>query len=286
MPESVQPIVELVSPPAAHHPAGAGKTALLYLIIARAILPSNISQATSSIGQNAAIMLFDPLNHFSVPRLTEVMLAFLLLRIRTANQEMDETTIVTLKTTIKRSLIHVHLFRSQSWSAMLATLRSLPRYLLDANRHMSMHRRVHSIIVEDIDTFTGSIRSSSSDAPVHTNPLITASAQLTAQLNKLSNLFSCATILTSQSTTPSAYRTAIPTSWPPGSAVVRLAVRRVEVVHFAPAISVEEAERERQQRWEVVSRAQFESWKVGASMKDGNGFVFRVGKGVEIETAK
>lgn len=53
------------------------------------------------------------------------------------------------------------------------------------------------------------------------------------------------------------------------------------MVKFAPAISVEEAEAERAQRWEVVKKGRFECWKVG---RDAEGFVFRVGeRGVEVE---
>lgn len=67
-------------------------------------------------------------------------------------------------------------------------------------------------------------------------------------------------------------------------AVTRLAVRRVGVVKFKPQVSVEEAEAERAQRWDVVRRGRFECWKVGVGSKDGEGFVFRVGeKGVDVE---
>jgi hypothetical protein len=59
----------------------------------------------------------------------------------------------------------------------------------------------------------------------------------------------------------------------------------VEVLKFAPAISIEEAEAERQQRWDVVIRARFECWKVGPGVREGEGFVFRVGeRGVEVES--
>ena len=75
----------------------------------------------------------------------------------------------------------------------------------------------------------------------------------------------------------------MPTPWPQGSPVTRLAVRRVDVVKFAPGISVEDAEKERVQRWEVVSRGRFECWRVGVGARDGEGFVFRVGKGIEME---
>lgn len=70
-------------------------------------------------------------------------------------------------------------------------------------------------------------------------------------------------------------------------AVTRLTVRRVEVLKFAPALSVEEAEAERAQRWGVVQKERFECSKVGVGVRDGEGFVFRVGeRGVEIERAE
>jgi hypothetical protein len=67
-------------------------------------------------------------------------------------------------------------------------------------------------------------------------------------------------------------------------AVTRLAVRRVEVLRFAPALSVEEAEVERAQRWDVVRKGHFECWKVGVGAREGDRFVFRVDDaGVEVE---
>jgi hypothetical protein len=63
-----------------------------------------------------------------------------------------------------------------------------------------------------------------------------------------------------------------------------LAVRRIEVLKFPPVMSMREAEGERQQRWDVVQRARFEAWRVGVGVRDGEGFVFRIGeRGVEIE---
>lgn len=58
----------------------------------------------------------------------------------------------------------------------------------------------------------------------------------------------------------------------------QLAVRRVGVVKFKPQVSIEEAEAERSQRWEVVGRGRFECWKAGIGGKNGEGFVFRVGE--------
>lgn len=68
--------------------------------------------------------------------------------------------------------------------------------------------------------------------------------------------------------------------------MTRLAVRKLQVLKFAPEMSVSQAEAEKEQRWEVASRGRFECWKVGAGARDGEGegFVFRVGTyGVDVE---
>ncbi|KAG9190799.1 hypothetical protein G6011_08887 [Alternaria panax] len=278
------PILEIISPPPTHHPFGAGKTSLLYLIVAHAILPPAFSSIFLG-GQEAAIVLFDPLNHFSVPRLAEIMLSLLCSRLASTDQVVDEPLKAEMKCMIKTALQHLHIFHPQSWSALLATIDSLPDYLFDQTTpHKSMHRRVQSIVLEDIDTFAWSIRgTNTSSVSTSSNALATASAQLTTRLTKLTKLFSCSMVLTSQSTTPSSYRPALPTSWPQGTLVTRLAVRRVDVSKFSSAISIEEAEKEKLQRWEVVSRGRFECWKVGVGVKDGEDFAFRVGKGIEME---
>lgn len=279
------PILELVSSPPAHHPTGSGKTSLLYLLIAKAILPVAISPSIPVMGKEAAVILFDPVSHFSIPRLVSVMLSLLESKLSAANIEIDEPAQVQLKSMVKRSLVHLHIFRPKSWPSLLSTLCSMPDYLFDRTRHKSVYRRVHSLILEDMDTFVWSIRGSASAVlnAKSSDVVSTASTQLIAQIQSLSTLLSCATILTSCSALPSALRPALPLSWPQGSSVTRLALRRLEVIRFAPTISVDEAEAERQQRWEVVGRGRFECCKVGIGVKDDEGFMFRVGNGVEIE---
>ena len=278
------PILELISPPAPHHVSGAGKTSLLYLIIARAILPSHFAPSVPLNGQGAAVVLFDPLNHFSVVRLVEVMVHTLRLRLQAAGQKINEETVSAIHVLVADSISHVHVFRPQSWSSLLATLRSLPDYLFDGEKHKSMHRSIHSIILDDIDAFVWSIRNSKSSAASTANPLSTASGQLTTALQKLSSTLSCALILTSSSISPTAFRPPLPASWSQGVQVTRFAVRRIDVVKFAPAISAEQADAERRQRWEVVNKGRFECWKIGAGTRESSGFVFRIGDwGVEVE---
>ncbi|KAH8701302.1 hypothetical protein GQ44DRAFT_632126 [Phaeosphaeriaceae sp. PMI808] len=151
------PTIELVSPPSTHHFSGTGKTSLLYLIIAHAILPPSFSNIPLA-GQNAAVILLDPLQHFSVSRLATTMLNHIITALNKANEPLDTPTKANLKTTISQSLLHLHIFRPQSWPSLIATLTSLPTYLFDATKHKSTHRRIHSIVLDDIDFFTSSIR--------------------------------------------------------------------------------------------------------------------------------
>ncbi|EAT80718.2 hypothetical protein SNOG_11674 [Parastagonospora nodorum SN15] len=165
-PSSTSPILELVSPPPTHHPSGAGKTSLLYLIIAHAILPTTFSSTPLS-GQNAAVILFDPLHHFSVPRLAKVIFTIISTTLHSAAKEIEPLK-PAIKTLIATSLLHVHIFRPQSWSATLSTLKSMPDYLFDEERHKSKHRRIHSIVLEDVDAFCFDALDICFDAAAHT----------------------------------------------------------------------------------------------------------------------
>lgn len=276
-------VLELVSPPATHHASSAGKSSLVYLIITHAVLPPVFSGIPLD-GHAAAVVLIDPLRHFSAARLAQVMLQHIAAAFKQHGKKNLFTTADTKRevlTLIKRSLTHLHILHPPTWDALLANLRSLPDYLFDTQRHQSMHRRIHSIIIEDLSIFAFPLRSAHTGA---SNPLTTASARLTSALSRLATQLSCAVVVTGVSATPTAYRPPLPTSWPQALSVTRLAVRRVEVRRFAPGVSVEEAEAGREQRWEVVSRGRFVcSRVVGGGRMEGEEFVFRVGDGVEVE---
>jgi hypothetical protein len=276
-------VLELVSPPLTHHPSGAGKTSLLYLIIAQAILPATFSSITDLGGRDAAIILFDPLHHFSVPRLASVLLSLITRKLPHPHDQLEESSKPNLLSLVQKSLDHVHIFRPQSWSSLLATLHWLPDYLFNASSHKSTHRRIHSLILKDTDAFLPSLRNTHPSPSTTVNPLSIASKSLTSSLQALQTLLSCSIILSSPSLLPTVFRPAIPVAWPQGMSVTRLAVRRVDVLKFAPEMGVEQAEAEKEQRWEVVRRGRFECWKVGG-VKEEEGFVFRVGRdGVEVE---
>ncbi|KAJ4304814.1 hypothetical protein N0V90_000342 [Kalmusia sp. IMI 367209] len=281
--KTIRPVLELVSPSPAYHPSPAGKTSLIHLIITHAILPASLSTIPLS-GLDAAVILFDPLHHFSTAFLATTLFSHTISRFQEGEKDIhDEATKKEIHQCIKRSLSHVHIFRPSSWDSLLSTLRQLPDYLFSPHRHTSTHRAIHSIILEDIDAFVPAIRGTSSFSNPQANPLSTASSQLTLQLENLATLLSCAVVSTSRSTSSTSFRAALPLSWPPRMQLTRLAVRRMETVKFAPGISVEEAEQERAQRWGVVSRGRFEAWKVGQGPRESEAFVFTVGRSVQIE---
>lgn len=289
--KEVLPIVELISPPSTYHSSGAGKTALLYLLTTIAILPAILS-SVPLLGHDAAVIIFDPLSHFSVARLAEVMISHITSYLSSLKpKEEIELLKEEIVSVVKRALVHVHIFRPQSWESLVETLKGLETYLFDSSRHKSTNLRIQSIILENINVFEYNIRSSASTAATSSNaaastakanPLTTASQTLTSLLLPLQSLLSCSLILTLHSITPNSLRPSIPSIWPAGVRVTRLAVKKVEVIKFIDGMSMEEAEIERAKRWEVVRRGRFECWKVGGE-NEGKGFVFRVGRGVEIE---
>lgn len=223
------------------------------------------------------------------------MISFIHQRVKEAGKQDEELEGLRedIASMVKRALMHVHIFRPQSWDSLLATLQSLPEYLFSPAQHKSINRRIHSLVLEDVDAFVYQIRSTfattMTNADKHANPLAAASSELGSHLTQFSTLFSSAIILTSHSTSPSVFRPPLPTSWPQNTPVTRLAVKRAEVLPFAPGISIEEAEVERAQRWEVVQRGKTECGRVGTGVSGGGGhkewegFVFRVREGIQIE---
>ncbi|KAL1997692.1 hypothetical protein VTN02DRAFT_1048 [Thermoascus thermophilus] len=120
------PVVEIASASSA-----AGKTQLLYYLTAVAVLPARFG------GREAAVVFLDTDGRFDAARLRDVAASILRQRL-----DDDDSTAVdippdVLQAEIRTALDHVHLFRPQSSSSLLATLRSLDAYLLDLAAHRS-----------------------------------------------------------------------------------------------------------------------------------------------------
>ncbi|KAF2635738.1 hypothetical protein P280DRAFT_534726 [Massarina eburnea CBS 473.64] len=282
-PKPPRTILELISPPYTHHPSPSGKSSLIYLIITLATLPPTLLNIPLN-GKNAAIILLDPLSHFNAPRLAEIMLHHLTTVLTTAGQDIrSPPTKNAVQSCIHNALLHVHVFRPTTWSALLHTLQTLPTYLFDGQRHVSMGRCVGGVVVEHVDALALT-------SPITTTSLQTTNPLTTHLTSLLTSLPTSPIIITSYSTSPTtttttSFRPTLPTSSPhsPQINVTRLAIRSVRVLPFAPCLSVDEAEADRAQRWDVVGRRRFEVWRVGAGGVGTEGFVFRVGRGVVVE---
>lgn len=151
-----------------------------------------------------------------------------------------------------------------------------------------MQRQIHALVLEDVDASLPGLRAGFADGSASGSgyeKVAAASAQLGSLLAQLGIVLDCAVVTTARSATPNAFRPGFALRWPVATTrLTRLAVRRVEVVPFAPGMSVEEAEREREQRGEVVRRGRVEVWRVGgAGQGETGGCVVRVGRGVHIE---
>ncbi|KAF2450052.1 hypothetical protein P171DRAFT_335375, partial [Karstenula rhodostoma CBS 690.94] len=147
------PVIELVSPPHAYNPSPAGKTALLHLLITHAILPSTLSTVLLS-GLTSAIILFDPLHHFSISFLATTLLSHIISCFTAAGKDATtDTAKKEITLCVKQALNHVHIFRPASWHSLLATLRGMESYLFDATQHSSTHRPIHALILDDVDAF-------------------------------------------------------------------------------------------------------------------------------------
>lgn len=118
------PIVELCS-----EESGTGKTQLLYLITAIAILPD--THADNDLGgRNCAIVILDTEGRFDIQRLAEVMKGYILSQLISCT-DIDEV--------IHRSLQHAHVYQPQNLTSLIAILSSLQSHLFAETERVRMH---------------------------------------------------------------------------------------------------------------------------------------------------
>lgn len=293
------PVVELSS-----SLSGAGKTQLLYYMTARAILPRTYG-GISIGGLEAAVVWMDADDRFDVYRLRNVARELL----RQARESVDEEMVdkdtelfshAQLTELLTLSLQHVHVFRPQSSSALLATLCTLDKYLYDLSRHHSASRPLHMLVIDSVTAFlwqdklrdevarTEEIGRSRAEidqqrALKRTFHLSDLYTELVHELKRLQSRFGCAIVYT---TTVSSGRPPVSNtsgqSGPPGPydrppsqtpslrpalpapwgtfPVLRLVVRRDTVRPFPPAMSAHDARRDASMRQSVVHQGKFSAW--------------------------
>lgn len=266
------PIVEITSPSSA-----GGKTSLLYLLIAKAILPRSHSGIKLD-GKASTVIYLDTDGRFSVSRLRQTISS--LVR-QAANVQSKNPNDSEIDSCALDCLYHVHVMQPQSSASLLATLKSLPSYLLTSKTHFSSTRHVHSIMIDSASAFYWQDRMDEelarfepTDGPQQAPTAVPRiSTAIIHALRDLQRLFSCAIIYTTWGLTPvrpphgqqqhysgpASFRPHLPNPWP-SFPTLRLVVDREAVPKYGPHMSVDQARRDAPKRQEAVDKGQFVGW--------------------------
>ncbi|KAF7715319.1 Uncharacterized protein PECH_007269 [Penicillium ucsense] len=280
------PVVEISS-----SLSGAGKTQLLYHMVAKAILPRRFLNVAVG-GLETAVVWIDTDDRLDVYRLQQVARAILHDAWKDVKTENETENLGHLSDSQ-----HVHVFRPQSSAALLATLAQLDHYLYDLSRHYSASRRLHTVIIDSATAFlwqdklrdeiarTDEIGQSRMEIEgrrqlkqsFHLSDLY---ADIVSELKRLQDLFRCAVVYTT--TVSSGGSSASTNSGPPGLydrpptstpslrpalpapwglfPTLRLVVHRDTVRPFRPAMSAHDARKDASMRQGIVQQGKFSAW--------------------------
>lgn len=195
--------------------SGAGKTHLLYHLIAGTILP------LSHGGQQACAVLLDLDGNFSVLRLAQQMLfevADFRRRHREQQQqvpepEQEEPSEATAShetsdyETIRTAMHHLHILHPQSLPATISQLRGLSSYLMSPSAHPSFERTVGLLALDSVSAFYWQTRAEAEDAALLAattkTTTVTASStpgygELAAAIRDVQEEFRCPVVVTSR----------------------------------------------------------------------------------------
>ena len=257
------------------------------------------------------MVLLDLSGRFSVLRLQHLMHIHIASLCSTSSFALPEQEISSL---VSDSFSHLHIFRPQSSSSFLATLTSLPSFLLSQpSTHLSANRPLGLLAINDLSAFLWQDRleaDEETDLPVsnHTEKanntlFLERYRSVISSLRHIQHLFSCTIVATNWGLAPvtlvaghPALRPHLPSVWN-NFCTVKVVVERNRVSKFGPGLSAEEAKREGVQRWEAVEKSGFcgwinwwgtEGWREEVregvrGLKGGGGFSFRVtGDGIMV----
>ncbi|KAL4809901.1 hypothetical protein BDV18DRAFT_156277 [Aspergillus unguis] len=279
------PVLEISSTSSA-----AGKSQILHYLVAIAVLPAEFN-GVSLGGLGSAAVFIDNDGRFDAERLRTVARRI----VHDKLQEEARTLHDPIEAMLFECLQHVHVFRPQSSSALLATLQSLDTYLLNLTRHVSTHRPLQAIFIDSATAFfwqdklqdeiarTEDIGRSAAEIEherrqkksFHLSDLY---ADLVASLKQLQHIFDCAVVYTATSfhgrasqgpimpygsynpldfaVKGPAFRSPLPPPWGLFP-TLRLVLQREVIRPFPPGITVPEAQRDAPMRQEVVMRGEF-----------------------------
>ncbi|KAF2675013.1 hypothetical protein BT63DRAFT_449996 [Microthyrium microscopicum] len=192
-----------------------GKSTLLYLIIAIGVLPRQHEDIEIG-GKEGLVVVIDNDNKFDVLVLQNNMKSYI--KRAAAQQAASEdnkekrpeiTTHTTLDDEVLNAitmvaLSHVHIFRPASQQSLLATLDTLPTYLL-GNKHRSSSRHLSSIVIDSASAFYWQLRGTQEDRKAEAldgnkedtaKSMSSSYARLIKSLQSLSRRFECPVIAT------------------------------------------------------------------------------------------
>jgi hypothetical protein len=274
--------------------SASGKSQLLYYLTALAILPRQYGDI-QICGHEAAVAFIDTDDRFDADRLRTVARGVVLQRRAqlgpNVDTQLEDTQVHDLETLLVSSLQHVHVFRPQSSSALLATIRTLDSYLFDLSRHRSASRPLHMVAIDSATAFlwqdrlrdevarTEEIgrpradieRDREQKQSFHLTDLYN---EVVTELKHLQSQFQCAIVYTTtasggrasgpghydqpQARVPS-LRPALPPPWGTFPSL-RLIVHRSSVRSFPPSMAAHVAIKDAPSRQSVVQQGKISAW--------------------------
>lgn len=286
--------------------SAAGKTQLLYYLTVLAVLPQRYGDISIG-GQEAAVVYIDADDRFDAGRLRTVMRSMVQqerMSVSKDNTEQHDAARFLsnddLETLVTSSLRHVHVFRPQSSSALLATLASLHTYLYDLSRHYSASRPLQMIVIDSATAFYWQDRLRDEVARTEdigrpraeldqereqkkTFYLADLYAEMVKELKRLQGRFGCAVVYTTTVSTgrpPASNRSGQPGPLGPHDQapsrtpslrpvlpapwgtfpILRLVVHRDTIRSFPPTMTAHDARRDAPMRQSVVLHGKFSAW--------------------------
>lgn len=250
-----------------------GKTSLCYLITIIAVLPQDYN------GKEHAVIWLDTDARFSAVRLQSVLIHHL-------SNTFPGLSSSESNAICHEALRHVHLFRPQSSSQLVATLVSLPGYLLGtggSSTHFSASRSLGLLVLDSAtafyqqDCFEAEIARfealrTDDHAGTRSSSRLSRTSEVIAELKRLQKLFDCTILFTStrhekSSTMNAAANIAVtmndgwrlPQEAPRISlwvafATLTLSVSQDEVRQFAVQLSLDECHRDQPNRLAAVTK--------------------------------
>ncbi|KAH8694235.1 hypothetical protein BGW36DRAFT_362051 [Talaromyces proteolyticus] len=286
------PVLEISSPN-----SGGGKSQLVYYLAAVSVLPSTFKGRTTG-GRDGAVVLLDTDGKLEVKRLYQIAEGVVWNNLRANLKVTEETTTERvlseqdIKSLLHDSLQHVHIFRPQTSLSLLATLKTLGKYLLDVTRHHSATRPLHAILLDSASAFywqdrmrdevarTEEIGRSAADIThdreqrkkFHMSVLY---RELVVELRRIQSIFDCSIIYTTWGlfrapsdrnvayahlwAGPPSFKPHLPSPW--GTfPTLRLVVQRDAVRSYPVTATLKEMERDAPIRQGVVRQGKFSAW--------------------------